>query len=300
LPYAGTPCRAARFCAARLEQACRHARQSGGSLRSAAKPARHRRRARTRHRRIRRKREFKTWPPRRSAVSSPVMEQRPIAPKSFSTARQQHQDARDGVASTLIGAPIRCRRHCHRRSRRRHGCPHPRHRAAGKWLALHRHGIRPGIVSEMHRTDTIDYIVMLSGEIDMDMDEGSVTLARRRHYGSARHQSRLGQSQHGAGAACHRADGRQAARHRPSTAARPAGALIKADTAASIVTRAGLSAAASAGSLAQSQKAGITVVACVARTSAMVSDIADARSSAWFGGPPLISRSAGVVGLMCR
>jgi naringenin degradation protein FdeH len=36
----------------------------------------------------------------------------------------------------------------------------------------------PGIVSEMHRTDTIDYIVMLSGEIDMDMDmdEGSVTL----------------------------------------------------------------------------------------------------------------------------
>ncbi|MGB6171153.1 MAG: cupin domain-containing protein [Xanthobacteraceae bacterium] len=38
----------------------------------------------------------------------------------------------------------------------------------------------PGIVSEMHRTETIDYIVMLSGEIDMDMDmdmdEGSVKL----------------------------------------------------------------------------------------------------------------------------
>ena len=35
----------------------------------------------------------------------------------------------------------------------------------------------PGIVSEMHRTETIDYIVMLSGEIDMDMDEGSVKLS---------------------------------------------------------------------------------------------------------------------------
>jgi naringenin degradation protein FdeH len=34
----------------------------------------------------------------------------------------------------------------------------------------------PGVVSEMHRTETIDYIVMLAGEIDMDMDDGSVTL----------------------------------------------------------------------------------------------------------------------------
>src|SRR6202166_4026068 len=34
----------------------------------------------------------------------------------------------------------------------------------------------PGIASEMHRTETIDYIVMLSGEIDMDMDETSVKL----------------------------------------------------------------------------------------------------------------------------
>ncbi len=34
----------------------------------------------------------------------------------------------------------------------------------------------PGIVSEMHRTETIDYIVMLSGEIDMDMDQSTVTL----------------------------------------------------------------------------------------------------------------------------
>ncbi len=34
----------------------------------------------------------------------------------------------------------------------------------------------PGIASEMHRTETIDYIAMLSGEIDMDMDDSTVTL----------------------------------------------------------------------------------------------------------------------------
>jgi quercetin dioxygenase-like cupin family protein len=34
----------------------------------------------------------------------------------------------------------------------------------------------PGIVSEMHRTETIDYIVMLSGEIEMDMDDSTVKL----------------------------------------------------------------------------------------------------------------------------
>src|SRR5271166_3569407 len=34
----------------------------------------------------------------------------------------------------------------------------------------------PGIASEMHRTETIDYIVMLSGEIEMDMDQSTVTL----------------------------------------------------------------------------------------------------------------------------
>src|SRR5215475_2631681 len=34
----------------------------------------------------------------------------------------------------------------------------------------------PGIASEMHRTETIDYIVMLSGEIEMDMDDSTVRL----------------------------------------------------------------------------------------------------------------------------
>ena len=32
------------------------------------------------------------------------------------------------------------------------------------------------VTSEMHRTETIDYIVMLSGEIDMDMDNSTVKL----------------------------------------------------------------------------------------------------------------------------
>jgi quercetin dioxygenase-like cupin family protein len=34
----------------------------------------------------------------------------------------------------------------------------------------------PGVASEMHRTETIDYIVMLAGEIDMDMDRSTVKL----------------------------------------------------------------------------------------------------------------------------
>jgi len=34
----------------------------------------------------------------------------------------------------------------------------------------------PGIASEMHRTETVDYIVMLSGEIEMDMDDSTVKL----------------------------------------------------------------------------------------------------------------------------
>ncbi len=34
----------------------------------------------------------------------------------------------------------------------------------------------PGIASEMHRTETIDYIVVLAGEIDMEMDKSTVRL----------------------------------------------------------------------------------------------------------------------------
>jgi quercetin dioxygenase-like cupin family protein len=34
----------------------------------------------------------------------------------------------------------------------------------------------PGIASQMHRTETIDYIAVLDGEIDMDMDDSTVKL----------------------------------------------------------------------------------------------------------------------------
>jgi quercetin dioxygenase-like cupin family protein len=34
----------------------------------------------------------------------------------------------------------------------------------------------PGSVSPMHRTETIDYVVVISGEIEMDMDDSTVKL----------------------------------------------------------------------------------------------------------------------------
>jgi naringenin degradation protein FdeH len=34
----------------------------------------------------------------------------------------------------------------------------------------------PGIASEMHRTETIDYIIVIDGEIDMDMDDSTMKL----------------------------------------------------------------------------------------------------------------------------
>ena len=34
----------------------------------------------------------------------------------------------------------------------------------------------PGVIGEMHRTETIDYIAVLDGEIDMDMDDSTVKL----------------------------------------------------------------------------------------------------------------------------
>jgi quercetin dioxygenase-like cupin family protein len=34
----------------------------------------------------------------------------------------------------------------------------------------------PGVASEMHRTETLDYIAVLEGEIDMEMDDSTVQL----------------------------------------------------------------------------------------------------------------------------
>lgn len=35
---------------------------------------------------------------------------------------------------------------------------------------------QPGVAPRMHRTETIDYAVVISGEIDMQLDEGVVRL----------------------------------------------------------------------------------------------------------------------------
>ena len=45
-----------------------------------------------------------------------------------------------------------------------------------------------------HRTETIDFGIVLSGEIVLMMDEGETTVRHRRHRGPARDQPRLGQS----------------------------------------------------------------------------------------------------------
>ena len=34
----------------------------------------------------------------------------------------------------------------------------------------------PGVISAMHRTETIDYVIVIEGEIDMDMDDSTVKL----------------------------------------------------------------------------------------------------------------------------
>ena len=54
----------------------------------------------------------------------------------------------------------------------------------------------PGIVSEMHRTETIDYIVDARRRDRHGHGRSQRQIARRRHHGSARHQPRLGQPQH--------------------------------------------------------------------------------------------------------
>ena len=32
--------------------------------------------------------------------------------------------------------------------------------------------LQPGVAAEMHRTDTVDYVIMLEGAIEMEMDDG--------------------------------------------------------------------------------------------------------------------------------
>jgi hypothetical protein len=63
----------------------------------------------------------------------------------------------------------------------------------------------------MHRTRTVDYAVIMSGEIDMMLDDAVVHVKGRRHRDPAGDQSRLGQSRKRALPHLVRADGFQAA-----------------------------------------------------------------------------------------
>ena len=36
--------------------------------------------------------------------------------------------------------------------------------------------LQPGVASEMHNTDTIDYVVVMSGEVEMELDRTTITL----------------------------------------------------------------------------------------------------------------------------
>ena len=78
----------------------------------------------------------------------------------------------------------------------------------------------PGNPGRMHRTETIDYVIVMEGELDMDMDELDGEAQSRRHPGAARHQPFMGQPRRQGRARGIRADRRSSARHRPPGAAR--------------------------------------------------------------------------------
>ncbi len=51
----------------------------------------------------------------------------------------------------------------------------------------------PGVAPRNHRTDSIDYAVVISGEIDMELDVGSVHLKAGDVRSAARHHPQLGE-----------------------------------------------------------------------------------------------------------
>src|SRR5262249_40084193 len=56
----------------------------------------------------------------------------------------------------------------------------------------------PGVAPRNHRTDSIDYATVLSGEIDMELDGTSVHPESRRRAGAAGHHPQLGEQGDGA------------------------------------------------------------------------------------------------------
>ncbi len=84
---------------------------------------------------------------------------------------------REGVASTLLWctdempADIAIGEHAEDMGARILGTAPPEN--GSRFIVME---FAPGIASEMHRTETIDYIAVLDGEIDMDMDNSTVKL----------------------------------------------------------------------------------------------------------------------------
>ena len=61
----------------------------------------------------------------------------------------------------------------------------------------------PGAPKFMHRTETVDYALLLSGECDLELDSGEVAhLGPRRCRRPARHHARLGQQRAGTLCVC--------------------------------------------------------------------------------------------------
>ena len=56
--------------------------------------------------------------------------------------------------------------------------------------------LMPGSAPRNHRTNSIDYAVVMSGEIDMELDDFDRPSEGRRRPGAARHDPQLGQSRH--------------------------------------------------------------------------------------------------------
>jgi quercetin dioxygenase-like cupin family protein len=82
-----------------------------------------------------------------------------------------------GIRSTLIWctdrtpADISIGEHVEDMGERKLGTPPPRH--GTRFAVL---DFPPGNAPAMHRTETIDYVIVIAGEIDMEMDDSTVTL----------------------------------------------------------------------------------------------------------------------------
>src|ERR1700681_4587099 len=128
----------------------------------------------------------------------------------------------------------------------------------------------PGIESKMHRTETIDYIVMLSGEIEMDMDDSTVKLrAGDIMVQRGTNHAWINRGKEPARLAIVLLDAKPLGIGHP----RLRGDEVReSQFRSSIVTCAGEKTAVSAVSCERSQNAGITVLTWVARTCATVSE----------------------------